>query len=256
MEQQAISQSFQDFKQSTSSKSSNSSASPSPSATPLSISNHAVTSLLNLQQTPNYTDNSASSYSFNQSVLQAGNNTNPATIGYSPALMAAIANMSSSYNNQQAVAPNFPYYDFSNNFQQFMNNFQQIDNPKKQEILNENADNHSVEFIKKETSQSETLSSLSLYSSLGNTPVSLNSSLNKKRALSDVISKLRNNQQSDIKDDGSYALEELDVNNNLNENEPLDSSNHNESDLINDEEEGSQYSPSKLFLSFFSTYNL
>ncbi len=251
MHQQATSQSFQDFKPSTSSKSSNSStsSSPSPSVTPLTASNHAVASLLNVQQATNFSDNIVNSYNFNQS-LQTSSNTNSGTTSYSPALMAAIANMSATYNSQQtiAVTPNFPFYEFSNNFQQFM---QHIDSSKKQLSIKDDGNSSSSEYIRKETNEDDTLptilscSSSSLYSSLNNTPVSVNSGLNRKRALSDVISKLRNNQQNDNKDDGSYDMEERYIN--------IDSHNHedqteeqNESDLINYDEDGFEYSPSIL----------
>ena len=71
---------------------------------------------------------------------------------------------------------------------------------------------------------------------------SFNSSLNRKRALSDVISKLRNNQQTDNKDHDSLSkLEEE----NGNETESYET-NQNDSDLNDEDEEFNYQNESNL----------
>ena len=138
---------FQDFKQLNQSRASSTSSPPSPSITPMSAasssSNHAMSNLLNLQT--NFPDATmANSYFSSQNpMLPANSNYNQAT--YSPAIMAAIANMSSISQAypQNAITTgncvpngNYPYFEFANNFQQFI---QQVDKKTKDEtdILNE-----------------------------------------------------------------------------------------------------------------------
>ena len=141
-------------------------SSPSPSITPVSSasSSHAVANLLNLNNA--------------NSIEQTPNNLYYGQAYSSPAIMAAAI-------NAVANMPSYPYFDFANNFQQFI---QHIDKKNKQ-------DNELKQQMDASTSSLSVNEALSSYTPLS----SANSSFNKKRALAEVISKLRN-QQNDGKE--------------------------------------------------------
>lgn len=158
--------------------------------------------------------------------------------------MAALANMSN-YNQHQ---PNYPYYDFSNNFQHLM---QQIDKNKPKQEINHlhNEEDSSPVTPKKQFQDTPPVSSScssSSYSSVNSTPTSLNSSMNRKRALSDVISKLRHNQQSDSKEDEFNEREACEVNTNvrnenMHDNEGCEPISQPETEMNDEDEEYSRY---------------
>ena len=191
-------------------------SSPSPSITPVSSasSSHAVANLLNLNNA-NSLDQTPNSLYYGQAYS-------------SPAIMAAAI-------NAVANMPSYPYFDFANNFQQFI---QHIDKKSKQ-------DNEFKQQMDASTSSLNVNEALSSYScSLGNTPLSsANSSFNKKRALAEVISKLRNQQN-----DGKELLmltsklkyeqheEEADMTNENCESNRDDSDNEDEEDEDADDE--------------------
>lgn len=202
---------------------SSASSSPSPSVTPnsgspcanTSSNNHAVANLLNLQTneslaTQYLNNNSNNSPAISPSLIPLNNGQQQqAASTYSPALLAAIANMSSYNQQMNANSSNgvsttggnsYPYFEFANNFQQFIQ--QKTKTPD-----NNNNDNHgsmgsAIEPDNFEDSDNVQQETLSNKQALGDAAQASTSSCNKKRGLSDVISKLRNNQQSDAKQEG------------------------------------------------------
>lgn len=251
------------------SEASSASSSPSPSVTPNTASpcanpstnNHAVANLLNLQTneslTTQYLNSSpAISPSHGHHQLQGAST-------YSPALLAAIANMSS-YNQQMnsssgastTAGNSYPYFELANNFQQFIqHNAKTPDNNNNHENMGSSLEPDN--FDDSGNLQQETLSIKQEISDAAQA----STSFNKKRGLSDVISKLRNNQQSDVKQEGfcqkyGEAGEEEMINNDTYE------SNQNESDLNEEDNEyeyqnqnGNFYVPF-LFSFFFLNHSV
>lgn len=250
------------------SEASSASSSPSPSVTPNisspcanpSINNHAVANLLNLQTseslTTQYLNNSPA---ISPSLIPPSNGHQQLQGAgtYSPALLAAIANMSS-YNQQMnsssgaatAAGNSYPYFELANNFQQLIQqNAKTLDNNNNQENMGSALE--SDNFEDSDNLQQETLSIKQEISDAAQS----STSFNKKRGLSDVISKLRNNQQSDAKQEGfcqkyGEAGDEEMINNDTYE------SNQNESDL-NEEDNEYEYQDQngKFYVLFCLVFN-